>query len=257
MQIRIYFSALNIDDLGKKWGVRIFYALLTLANFFFLFFPIGDSDFTRVFNWYEDYFANPEKYIMADEITLPPFSSGNVLYIVSVAVVRLIMILVAVCYASIFVYSKRLDKANVSKSFVVKRTLLMCLFIILLYPYIFLFMASSSILLVAIMPIVSLLVCSFISGDFGMGASFKNAFKSVKGTYFGMIINFIVIYLITSLLRSGVDLFNAGNAYYSIVCVLAAALESYTYLVLGRLMGTIYLDSKRMIPNRMIIKNGN
>ena len=137
MQIRIYFSALNIDDLGKKWGVRIFYALLTLANFFFMFFPIGDSDFTRVFNWYEDYFANPEKYIMAEEITLPPFSSGNVLYIVSVAAVRLIMILVAVCYASIFVYSKRLDKAKVSKSFVVKRTLLMCLFIILLYPYIF------------------------------------------------------------------------------------------------------------------------
>lgn len=254
MQIRIFLSALNIDDLGKKWGVRIAFLLLTLANFYLQMFPIGDSDISPLMNWYADYFNNPELYLTADIYDIP-ISRGNIIFFLVTAATLLAMIIVAVIYASAYIYIKRADKKEVKKSLVVKRTILMSLFIIVIYPMLLVMMSSLSFIFIGLMPILGVILCSYISGDFTFGGSFGNAFRKIRRNYFGVLINFIIAALIVNILQFGVDLFKASNAYFSIICVLASALTTYTYLALGRLMGTMYLDVKANNSGRIIIGN--
>lgn len=254
MQIRIFLSALNIDDIGKKWGVRIAFLLLTLGNFYLQMFPIGDSDISPLMNWYNDYFENPEMYLYTD-ISDIPISTGNIIFFIVTAVSLLVMIIVAVIYSASYIYDKRVDKKEVKKSLVVRRTIFMTLFIILIFPALLIFISGMSFVFVGIMPILSLVVCSYISGDFTFGASFGNAFRKIRRNYFGLLINFIIAFLIISFLQTGVDLFRASNAYFSIICVLSAALTTYTYLALGRLMGTVYLDVKANNGGRIVIGN--
>lgn len=256
MQIRLFLSSLNVDDLGKKWGVRIVFTLLILLNFFYMMFPIGSSDFTAVYNWYEDYFANPDKYLMAEELVIP-FTRANYYYIASFFCYLLIMILIAVVYAAIFMYSKRIDKKNISKGLIVKRTIIFSLFFIVIFPIFVLVLSGMSFLFFAIMPVLSLIMCSYVSGDHKFGESFGNGFKMLKGQYFSILLNFIIISLILNVLQYVIEMFSASNAYYSIVCVLAAALNAYTYLVLGRLMGTVYLATKGIGKTRIIVRNNN
>lgn len=257
MQIKIFFSALNIDDLGKKWGIRIVFLLLTLGNFFYLMFPIGDSDLTNVMNWYEEMFTNPEKYMMSDELLLPPFTTGNIMYLLSAVVFLMVMIIVAICYAAAYVYFKRPDKGAVGVGKVLSRTSLMCLFFIVIYPVFLLFLSGMSFVFVAVLPILSIILCSFISGDYSFGKSFANGFKMLRGNYLSVLLNFIFVYFILSSLKYGVDIFHASGAYYSIVCVLAGALQTYSYLVLGRLMGTLYIDAKYLNNNKIVVRNNN
>lgn len=75
-----FFEALKIDDLNRKWGVRVLFLVLLCLEFSFYFFDIGDSNFEAFYSFYNGLISNPSaaQYITYSQI---PLTRGNLIYL--------------------------------------------------------------------------------------------------------------------------------------------------------------------------------
>lgn len=253
LKVRIFLSALNIDDIGKRWGIRITFVILVLVNFFLAFFPIGDSDFSAMESWYENYISNPTEVLMSDQLVLP-FTTGNIIYLLVSLATVLFMVLVSIALAAIYIYISRPDKKEISKGKVVRRTITFMLFTIVVFPILLMIFGDSFIFLTAVMPIASLIMGAYVSGDYSFGRSFGYAFRSLRFSYLSGLFSYMIAYLIYHILRGCIDMLHLNNAYFTVVCILLAAQQTYLYLSVGKMAGTVYLDSKGVLLSKIGIK---
>lgn len=240
MSIKVFLSAFNIDDSKMKWGVRslflILSALLTLA----LLFPLGDPDLSMVFNWYNDFLMGKADVNQLDYNTL----IGNLIYTFSIQVLNYLCISLALCTGAVFIYNRRKDKSPELKKRVIKNTIILHLFLIVVFPLIYTIIADMYIIFSLVAAFICLIACSYMSGDCGFGSSFPNAAKLFKKNIVTCLVNFILVFGVFYFIGYGIDIIEEGHAYTTVVYPLRAIFQVYKCLVIGRLMGTVYLDAK-------------
>ena len=91
------------------------------------------------------------------------------------------------------------------------------------------------------MSYLSMIGCSYISGDYGFGKSFKHGFQFMRTNAPMCVVNFILVFFVFYCANFFISVLEAGNAYKTIVAALAGVLTIYKSLVYGRMIGSLYL----------------
>ena len=105
-------SIFDIDNVGKRWPVRILYLVTVVLNAAIYFNPWADTDFTPLSNWMMSVYSvqEYESDVYQSLINSIPLSTGNIVFILTVLVGELILIASAYIYAAIYVREYRLEK---------------------------------------------------------------------------------------------------------------------------------------------------
>ena len=109
MFLSVAKSIFDIDNVGKRWGVRILYLITVVLNAAIHFNPWADTDFTPLQNWvmtvYDMNDYDPERYnALMSNI---PLSTGNLIYLFSAVIGVIILLASAYLYAALFVRNFR------------------------------------------------------------------------------------------------------------------------------------------------------
>ena len=105
-------SIFDIDNVGKRWGVRILYLMTVILNAAIHFNPWADTDFSLLQSWIYSYNSmteyDPEVYEAL--MTSFPLSAGNIIYILTLMLSIIILMGSAYLYAAVFVREYRKEK---------------------------------------------------------------------------------------------------------------------------------------------------
>ena len=104
----------DIDNVGKRWGVRMLYLITVVLNAAIHFNPWADTDFTPLQNWIMTVYSmteyDPDKYdLLMNNI---PLSTGNLIYLFSSIAGVIILLASAYIYAGMFVREFRKEKIS-------------------------------------------------------------------------------------------------------------------------------------------------
>lgn len=104
----------DIDNVGKRWPVRILYLVTVLLNAAIYFNPWADTDFTPLSNWMMSVYSLTESETEMYESLMSsiPLSTGNIVFLATVLIGEMILITSAYIYAGIYVRQYRIDKIN-------------------------------------------------------------------------------------------------------------------------------------------------
>ena len=102
----------DIDNVGKRWGVRILYMVTVLINAAIYFNPFADNDFTKLTNWVNTFYTitDYESEAFENLISSMPLSRGNVIFLLTLLLGELIYLASAYIYASVYVRQYRIEK---------------------------------------------------------------------------------------------------------------------------------------------------
>lgn len=107
-------SIFDIDNVGKRWPVRILYLVTVLLNAAIYFNPWADTDFTPLSNWMMSVYSLTENETeMAEHLMSSiPLSTGNIVFLATVLIGEMILITSAYIYAGIYVRQYRIEKIS-------------------------------------------------------------------------------------------------------------------------------------------------
>lgn len=255
----------DIDNVGKRWPVRILYLLTVILNAAIYFNPWADTDFTPLYSWMNNVYNmteyDPEVYNKL--MTTMPLSKGNIVFILTVLVGELIYLCAAYIYAGIFVRTKRMEMAQFlaengtdSINYAVARIpdepikprklfgrilLIMLMTILLIVPVV---MISSSFMFLALigLPFIFTAPIAYLSGDKGLFSSIPYVAKMSLRYYFInmrsiMLLLFIIIatdFLVPYISRV------SYTAYY----IVDAAVTTWIWLSIARAAASAYCFMK-------------
>ena len=238
MNIKIFFSAFNIDDTKNKWAVRPVFLILCLLMVFAILFSVGNPNTEEVMSIYSKMLENPTQQIPTSDIK-DLLMCG--LYLFSVVFYDYLAHVIAIISAAAFIYLRHPLKSPERKKQVIKNTIISCLFLILIFSIVNSLHESFYIIYALFISYLSMIGCSYISGDYGFGGSFKHGFRFMKTNAPMCVVNFILVFFIFYAANFLISVLEAGNAYKTIVAALAGVLTIYKSLVYGRMIGSLYV----------------
>ncbi len=258
-------SIFDIDNVGKRWGVRILYLITVVLNAAIHFNPYADTDFTPLQSWALDVY-NMTEYD-ADQynalMTAIPISRGNVIYIISLCIGFLILLASAYIYAGLFVRAFRLEKIASIKdddqevinyaiehlpdkplklSGLLARVLLIVLvsaalsipFVLITYSFMFIAVIG--------LPFVFTAPVAFLSGDKGLFSALPYSVKLSAKYYFVNMRSIGIILLAILLVDFTVPLL--ANVSMTAFYIVDAAVTTWIWLSFARLAGLAYCTMK-------------
>lgn len=108
-------SIFDIDNVGKRWGVRILYLVTVVLNAAVHFNPFADTDFSPLESWLMSIYNmteyDPDVYNTV--MSTMPLTKGNIIYLLTLLLGELIMIVSAYIYAAVYVRQYRIEKAEI------------------------------------------------------------------------------------------------------------------------------------------------
>ncbi|MCR5803477.1 MAG: hypothetical protein K6G47_04355 [Clostridia bacterium] len=238
MSIKVFFSAFNIDDSKNKWGVRTVFLVLSLLMILAIMFPIGNPNTDELLAIYQKMLDNPMQQVSNAELK-EILMCG--LYLFSVIAYDYLAHALAIITAAVFIYTRHPGKSPERKKAVIRSTIISCLFLMLIFSIVNSLHESFYIIYALAMSYLSMIGCSYISGDHGFGSAFKHGFQFMKTNAPMCVVNFILVFLVFYFANFFVSILDAGNAYTTIVSALAGVLTIYKSLVYGRMIGSLYL----------------
>lgn len=258
-------SIFDIDNVGKRWGVRILYLITVLINAAIYFNPFADSDFTALNNWMNTFYSmteyDPEIYDSL--LSAVPLSSGNIVFMVTVLIGELVYLTSAYIYASVYVRNYRLEKAAIAKkigsdsinyavsslpdepikiSRLVGRILLIVLVTsvvalpLLTISMYFLFFALIG------LPFIFTAPVAYLSGDKGLFSSIPYVCKLSRKYYFINMRSIAIVLVAVLIVDFGVPLL--ANFSYTAYYIVDAAVTTWLWLSIARLGALSYCTMK-------------
>ena len=258
-------SIFDIDNVGKRWGVRILYLITVLINAAIYFNPFADSDFTALNNWMNTFYSmteyDPEIYDSL--LSAVPLSAGNIVFMVTVLIGELVYLTSAYIYASVYVRNYRLEKAAIAKkvgsdsinyavsslpdepikiSKLVGRILLIVLVTsvvalpLLTISMYFLFFALIG------LPFIFTAPVAYLSGDKGLFSSIPYVCKLSRKYYFINMRSIAIVLVAVLIVDFGVPLL--ANFSYTAYYIVDAAVTTWLWLSIARLGALSYCTMK-------------
>ena len=258
-------SIFDIDNVGKRWGVRMLYLITVVLNAAIHFNPWADTDFTPLQSWIMTVYSmteyDPDKYdLLMNNI---PLSTGNLIYLFSSIAGVIILLASAYIYAGMFVREFRKEKISsiqdpdpevvnyavshipdkpIKMSKLFARVLVLLLIsVVVALPLITVTMYFMFLALIGL-PFIFTIPVAYLSGDKGLFSSFPYAVKISRKYYF-ISMRSIAIVLFAGLIVDFLVPFMA-NVSLTAFYILDAALTAWIWLSFARLAGLAYCTMK-------------
>jgi len=258
-------SIFDIDNVGKRWGVRILYLITVLINAAIYFNPFADSDFTALNNWMNTFYSmteyDPEIYDSL--LSTVPLSAGNIVFMVTVLIGELVYLTSAYIYASVYVRNYRLEKAAIAKkvgsdsinyavsslpdepikiSKLVGRILLIVLVTsVVALPLLTISMYFLFFVLIGL-PFIFTAPVAYLSGDKGLFSSIPYVCKLSRKYYFINMRSIAIVLVAVLIVDFGVPLL--ANFSYTAYYIVDAAVTTWLWLSIARLGALSYCTMK-------------
>lgn len=260
-------SIFDIDNVGKRWGVRILYLMTVILNAAIHFNPWADTDFSLLQSWIYSYNSmteyDPEVYEAL--MTSFPLSAGNIIYILTLMLSIIILMGSAYLYAAVFVREYRKEKIatfkdgdeeviNYAVSHIpdkpiegrklVGRYILIMLFTLVAGVPIVLISAEFLFLAFLGLPFIFTAPVAYLSGDAGFFKSLPYSARLSKPYYFVNMRSIALVGIIAVILYFALPyLANLSlTAYY----IIDAATKTWLWLSIARLAALTYCTMKDM-----------
>lgn len=258
-------SIFDIDNVGKRWGVRILYLVTLLINAGIYFNPWADSDFTPLNNWMNTFYSLTEYDPVAYDNLLAsvPISSGNVVFVITVLIGELVYLASAYIYASVYVRNYRLEKAAIVKEhgpdainyavaslpdepikiskLIGRLLLIMLVTTVVALPLLTISMYFLFFVLIGL-PFIFTAPVAYLSGDKGLFSSIPYVCRLSRKYYFINMRSIAIILVAVLIVDFGVPyLANISlTAYY----IIDAAVTTWLWLAIARLAALSYCTMK-------------
>lgn len=251
----------DIDNVGKRWGVRALYFITVILNAAIYFNPFADTDFTALNSWIYNFMNESDTDVLNSLMTNIPISQGNVIYVITMIIGDFILLTSAYIYAGLFVRNFRKEKIAALKdpevidyavttlpdqpikpSKLIGRILLLLLFsIVISAPLV---MISSYLLFFTLigLPFIFTAPVAYLSGDKGLFASIPYSCRLSRKYYLINMRGIAVVLLAAVLVDFAVPLLAKVSltAYY----ILDSAITTWLVLSFARLAGIAYCTMK-------------
>ena len=265
MFLTVVKSIFDIDNVGKRWGVRILYLITVILNAGIHFNPWADTDFTPLQNWamtvYDMTDYDPDKY--NDLLLNIPLSTGNLIYLFSAIISVIILLASAYLYAAVFVREFRKDKIAQIKDpdpevvnyaishipdkpikiseLIGRLVLIMLISIVVALPVITITMYFMFLALIGL-PFVFTIPVAYLSGDKGLFSSIPYAVKMARKYYFVNMRSIAIVLFAAIIVDFAVPML--ANVSLTAFYVVDAALTTWLWLSFARLAGIAYCTMK-------------
>lgn len=258
-------SIFDIDNVGKRWGVRILYLITVLINAAIYFNPFADNDFTPLNNWMNTFYSmteyDPEIYDRL--LTSVPLSSGNIIFMITVLIGELVYLTSAYIYASVYVRNYRLEKAAIAKKIgsdsinyavsslpdepiKISKLVGRILLIVLVTTFVALPLLSISMYFLFFvligLPFIFTAPVAYLSGDKGLFSSIPYVCKLSKKYYFINMRSIAIVLVAVLIVDFGVPLL--ANISYTAYYIVDAAVTTWLWLSIARLAALSYCTMK-------------
>lgn len=258
-------SIFDIDNVGKRWGVRILYLITVLINAAIYFNPFADNDFTPLNNWMNTFYSmteyDPEIYDRL--LSSVPLSSGNIIFMITVLIGELVYLTSAYIYASVYVRNYRLEKAAIAKKIgsdsinyavsslpdepiKISKLVGRILLIVLVTTFVALPLLSISMYFLFFvligLPFIFTAPVAYLSGDKGLFSSIPYVCKLSKKYYFINMRSIAIVLVAVLIVDFGVPLL--ANISYTAYYIVDAAVTTWLWLSIARLAALSYCTMK-------------
>jgi len=242
----------DIDDVGKRWGVRILFLLTVLVNCAVRFNPFADTNFDELFSWAEKVQEAGEKNVIDIRLSVIPLTEGNIIFIITALAAVFITLMASFLYSGLYIKAFRENRSKlkafgkpIKNSELAGRMVLLILHcLIIAIPFI-IFFGSFTLLVVIALPFLFVMPSAYLSGDYGMFASFPNMINRTKGYYLdrwrGILliasVYFIVDFLIgllSSFSTTAYIILHTALGCWIMMSFARYAAESYCKMMVGR-----------------------
>jgi len=255
-----FIEVFKIDKLGKGIFSKILFAILVLIGCSVYFTPIGDPDFSGIYTWAYDV-AQDYTLLLNPTTSLPPITTGNILYAIHMLAADFLIIMGATLYMAVCIRDYRMrhgiKDAGDSGYLIPVRYLsfpslgnltlrmivIFCFSLVLTIPGI-VFLLYLFLIFIIILPCAVMFPACYLSGDTGFGRSFRETVKITRGYYMINVRNMTLIMMVYFILR-GLAQFIAGLLPSSSY-VLLPVINVFTALSLGRYVAMVYLRMREM-----------
>ena len=212
----------DIDDVGKRWGVRILFLLTVIVNCAVRFNPYADTNFDELFSWAEQVQAASENNVIDIRLSAIPLTA----------------------FRENRTKLKAFGDPIKGSKLAVRMAILTLHCLVIAIPFIF-FFGSFTLLVVIALPFLFVMPSAYLSGDFTLFSSFPNMINRTKGYYLDRwrgILLISSVYLIIDFLIGLVATFST-TAYIILHTALGCwimmsfaryAAQSYCRMMVGR-----------------------
>lgn len=258
-------SIFDIDNVGKRWGVRALYLITVVLNAGIHFNPWADTDFTPLQNWIMTVYGmteyDPNQYDRL--LNNIPLSPGNIIYLFSSVIAVIILLASAYIYAAVFVREFRKEKiasikdpdpevVNYAVSHIPDKpikipeligriVLLLLISIVLALPLVTITMYFMFLALIGL-PFIFTIPVAYLSGDKGLFSSIPYAVKLSRKYYFINMRSIAIVLFTAIVVDFAVPLL--ANVSLTAFYVVDAALTTWLWLSFARLAGLAYCTMK-------------
>ncbi len=180
----------DIDDVGKRWGVRILFLLTVIVNCAVRFNPYADTNFDELFSWAEQVQAASEKNVIDIRLSVIPLTDGNIIFVLTALSAIFITLMASFLYSGLYIKAFRENRTKlkafgdpIKGSKLAGRMVILTLHcLVIAIPFI-LFFGSFTLLVVIALPFLFVMPSAYLSGDFTLFSSFPNMINRTKGYY--------------------------------------------------------------------------
>jgi hypothetical protein len=265
MFLSLVKSIFDIDNVGKRWGVRVLYLITVVLNAGIHFNPWADTDFTPLQNWIMTVYGmteyDPNQYDRL--LNNIPLSPGNMIYLFSSVIAVIILLASAYIYAAVFVREFRKEKiasikdpdpevVNYAVSHIPDKpikiseligriVLLLLISIVVALPLVTITMYFMFLALIGL-PFIFTIPVAYLSGDKGLFSSIPYAVKLSRKYYFINMRSIAIVLFAAIIIDFAVPLL--ANVSLTAFYVVDAALTTWLWLSFARLAGLAYCTMK-------------
>ena len=180
----------DIDDVGKRWGVRILYLFMVLVNCAVHFNPFADTNFDALYSWAAQVQASENSDNVDLGLMVIPLTEGNRIFIITALAAVFITFIASFLYSGLYIRAFR-EKREKLKAFgepiplsklFGRLAILAVLILIIAFPF---FIVFGSFLIIAFLaiPFLYVIPSAYLSGDYGLFETFPNVVSRTKGYY--------------------------------------------------------------------------
>ena len=245
-------SIFDIDDVGNRWGVRILFVFMVLINCAVHFNPYADTNFDALYSWAEQVQAADNADNVDLGLMIMPLTEGNRIFIATALAAAFITLLASFLYSGLYIRAYR-EKREKLKAFgepimpskLAIRMVLLTIFCVLIsFPFLIVF-GSFLVIAVLAIPFLYVIPSAYLSGDYGLFASFPNVISRSKGFYLErwrgilliMCVYFLLDYpisLIASFSTTAYFIVDSAFGCWIMLSFARYAAKSYCSMMLGR-----------------------
>lgn len=180
----------DIDDVGKRWGVRILFLITVVVNCAVRFNPYADTNFDALYSWAEKVQAASENDTIDLRLSVIPLTEGNMIFILTALAAIFITLMASFLYSGLYIKSFRENRTKLKafgepikgSKLALRMVLLTLHCLVIAIPFV-IFFGSFMLIVVISLPFLFVMPSAYLSGDYGLFASFPNMINRTKGFY--------------------------------------------------------------------------